>query len=60
MKTIVAVAIAILCASGVLAAVFVLGGEYQQDLFEDYMGDSIEKNPQRQPSDIDLPSIDLP
>ena len=45
LKTILIVAIAIAVAIGVVAVVFVVGGQYQQELFEEYMEDS-----QRPPS----------
>ena len=60
MKTIAVVAIAILCAIGVMTAVFVLGDAYQQELFEEYLEDSQDKPSQRQEGTVNLPSFDIP
>jgi hypothetical protein len=59
LKTIVLVAIAIICAAGILTAVFVLGSRYQQELFEEFMEDS---QPTRKSSQINpnLPTFDVP
>ena len=59
MKTLVVVAIAVLCALGIMVAVFVLGGAYQQELFKEYMEDSQDTS-QRQQNPIDIPSFDVP
>ena len=59
MKTLVVVAIAVLCALGIMVAVFVLGGAYQQELFKEYMEDSQDTS-QRQQNPIDMPSFDVP
>ena len=55
MKTILIVAIAIAFAIGVVAVVFVVGGHYQQELFEEYLEDS-----QRPPSTRGEISNNLP
>ncbi|NIM25267.1 MAG: hypothetical protein GTN35_02025 [Nitrososphaeria archaeon] len=60
MKTIAVVAIAILCAVGVLFAVFVMGGAYQQELFDDYLEDSQNPPSQRPQSPVNMPSFDVP
>lgn len=59
MKTLVVVAIAVLCALGIMVAVFVLGGAYQQELFKEYMED-FQDTSQRQQNPIDMPSFDVP
>ena len=59
MKSLVVVAIAVLCALGIMVAVFVLGGAYQQELFKEYMEDSQDTS-QRQQNPIDMPSSDVP
>ena len=60
MKTIAVVAIAILCAVGVMVAVFVMGGSYQQELFDDYLEDSQSPPSQRQQNTVNMPSFDVP
>lgn len=60
MKTIAVVAIAILCAVGVMVAVFVMGGAYQQELFDDYLDDSQNPPSQRQQNPVNMPSFDVP
>lgn len=59
MNTIVVVAIAIALGMGILAAVFVVGGMYQQELFEEYVEDS-QTSKKRDSPNIDLPSFDVP
>ena len=60
MKTMVVVAIAILCAVGVMVAVFAMGGAYQQELFDDYLEDS-QNRPSQKPQDlVNMPSFDVP
>lgn len=53
------VAIAVAIAIGVLAAVFVIGGMYQQELFEEYVEDS-QSPPKRDSVNLDLPTFDVP
>ena len=60
MKTLAVVAIAILCAVGVMVAVFVMGGSYQQELFDDYLEDSQNPPSQRQQNPVNMPSFDVP
>ena len=59
LKTVVLVAIAIVCAIVILATVFVVGQMYQKELFEEYMEDSNSqgKKPQTNPN---LPVFEVP
>ena len=57
MRTIVIVGIALACAMGIVAAVFVVGGMYQQELFDEYIEDS--QNPPRSEINPNLPSFDI-
>jgi hypothetical protein len=59
LKTIVILAIALACGIGIVAAVFVVGGMYQQELFEEYMDNAQDsKNPRPIPSP-NLPEFDI-
>ena len=60
MKTIIVVGIAILCAIGIMVAVFAVGGAYQQELFDEYLEDSQDKPSQIQPSPVNMPTFDVP
>ena len=60
MKTIAVLAIAILCAFGLMVAVFVMGGAYQQELFDEYLEDSYNPSSQKQQSPVNMPSFDIP
>ena len=57
LKTIVVVAVAIACSMGIVAAVFVVGGMYQQELFDEYMDDV--QNSQRPLTNPNLPAFDI-
>ncbi|MFB5606656.1 MAG: hypothetical protein ACE5RG_00990 [Candidatus Nitrosomaritimum yanchengensis] len=59
MKTIVLVAIAIICAVGILTAVFFLGSRYQQELFEEYVEESQSPRKSSQISP-NLPTFEVP
>ena len=58
MKTIAILAFAVACAIGIVAAVFVIGGMYQQELFEEYMEDSQSKS-SRPATNPNLPELDI-
>ncbi|MEJ2261149.1 MAG: hypothetical protein P8X83_05790, partial [Nitrosopumilaceae archaeon] len=59
LKTIELVAIAIICMIGILSAVFVFGGAYQQELFEEYLENS--QSPRQKPQNVqDLPTFKIP
>ena len=49
--------IALAISLGIVAAVFVVGGMYQQELFEEYVEDS--KNPPRSEVKPNLPAFDI-
>ncbi len=55
----VIVAIAVLCSVGVVAAVFVVGGMYQQELFDEYMEDAQDSQSPRQLTNPNLPAFDI-
>lgn len=59
LKTIVLVAIAIICAVGILATVFAVGSSYQQELFEEYMEDS-QSSGKKPPTNTNLPTFEMP
>jgi len=52
------VAIAVLCSVGVVAAFFVVGGIYQQELFDEYMDDAKGSQSARQLTNPNLPAFD--
>ena len=52
-------AIAIACSIGIVATVFVVGGMYQQELFEEYIEDSQGSQSPRPPTVPDLPDFDI-
>ena len=54
------IAIAICCSIVVLAAVFVIGGMYQQELFDEYVEDSQNSPSTRDFGNPDLPSVLIP
>jgi len=59
MRTLLIIAIAVLCSFGIIGAVFIIGGMYQQELFEDYMENS--KNPQKRDLDpTNIHSFNIP
>ena len=49
--------IAIAISVGIVTAVFVVGGIYQQELFEEYLEDT--QNPPRSEVNPDLPAFDI-
>jgi len=53
------VMIAILCFFGIIGTVFIIGGMYQQELFEDYIENS-KKPPKRSLDPTDIPSFSIP
>jgi hypothetical protein len=59
LKTIILVAIAIAVAVGIVAAVFVVGGQYQQELFEEYLEDSQKSSSSRPATNPNLPKFDI-
>jgi len=58
LKTIAIVAIVVLCSLGVVAAVFVVGGMYQQELFDEYMDDAQGSQSARPFTNPNLPAFD--
>jgi len=59
MKTLLIITIAILCSFGIIGAVFIIGGMYQLELFEDYMENAI--NPSKRNLDpTNIPSFNIP
>jgi Gpi18-like mannosyltransferase len=58
LKTIVLVAIAIAVTVGIVVAVFVVGGQYQQELFEEYLEDS-QKSSSRLETSPNLPKFNI-
>jgi hypothetical protein len=58
LKTIVIVAIALALSLGIVAAVFVLGGMYQQELFDEYIEDVSDSQSPRQLTNPNLPVLD--
>jgi hypothetical protein len=59
LRTIVILAIAIVCCAGITAAVMIAGGEYQKVLFDEYIED-IENPPKpRLDTNPNLPKIDI-
>ena len=59
MKTILIVAIAIAFAIGAVAVVFVVGGHYQQELFAEYMEDSLKSPNTRGENSNNLPKFQI-
>ncbi len=58
MKTIVIVAIALALSIGIVAAVFVVGGMYQKELFDEYIEDVSDSQSPRQLTNPNLPVLD--
>jgi ABC-type uncharacterized transport system permease subunit len=58
LKTIVIVAIAVLCSVGVVAVVFIVSGMYQQALFDEYMDDAQGSQIARPLTTPNLPAFD--
>jgi len=59
LKTIVIVAISVTCSVCIVAAVFVLGGMYQQALFEEYLDDAQDSQSPRPLTAPNLPAFDI-
>jgi len=59
LDTIILVAIAIAVAVGIVTAVFVTGGQYQQELFEEYMEDTQKSSNPREENSINLPKFEM-
>jgi hypothetical protein len=59
LRTIVIIAIAVVCSIGIIAAVFVVGGIYQQELFDDYMEDVQDSQSSRPLTNQNLPIFDI-
>jgi hypothetical protein len=59
LRTIVIIAIAVVCSIGIIAAVFVVGGIYQQELFDDYMEDVQDSQSSRPLTNPNLPTFDI-
>ena len=59
LRTIVIIAIAVVCSIGIIAAVFVVGGIYQQELFDDYMEDVQDSQKSRPLTNPNLPTFDI-
>ena len=53
------VAIAIAVAVSIVAVVFVVGGQYQQELFEEYMEDTQKPSNSREENSINLPKFEM-
>ncbi len=59
MRTLLIIMIALLCSFGIIGAVFIIGGMYQQELFEEYLENS--KNPPKRNLDpTNTPSFSIP
>jgi len=58
LKTIGIVGIVVLCSVGIVAAVFVIGGMYQQELFDEYMDDAQGSPSERPLTNPNLPTFD--
>ncbi len=58
MKTIVIVAIALALSIGIVAAVFVVGGMYQKELFDEYIEDVSDSQSPKQLTNPNLPVLD--
>jgi len=48
-----------LCSFGIIGAVFIIGGMYQQELFEDYM-ENVKNPPKRKLDTTNMPSFNVP
>ena len=59
MRTIVILAIAIVCFVGIAAAVLIAGGEYQKVLFDEYIEDIENPSKPRLDTNPNLPKIDI-
>ncbi len=59
LRTIIVLAIAIACSVGIVTAVFVMGGMYQQELFDEYMNDVQDSQSPRPVTNPNLPAFDI-
>jgi len=59
LKTIVIVAISVICSICIVAAVFALGGMYQHELFEEYLDDAQDSQSPRPLTNPNLPAFDI-
>ena len=59
LRTIIVLAIAIACSVGIVAAVFVVGGMYQQELFDEYIEDVQDSQSPRPVTNPNLPAFDI-
>ena len=59
LRMIIVLAIAIACSIGIVAAVFVMGGMYQQELFDEYMDDVQDSQNPRPVTNPNLPAFDI-
>ncbi len=59
LRTIIVLAIAIACSIGIVAAVFVVGGMYQQELFDEYIEDVQDSQSPRPVTNPNLPAFDI-
>ncbi len=57
-RTVIVVVIAIVCSIGIVAAVMVVGGMYQQELFDEYMDDVQDSQSSRPLTNPNLPAFD--
>ena len=53
------VGLALAISIGIVAAVFVVGGMYQQELFEEYIEDTQDPQGKRTETSPNLPSLDI-
>jgi len=58
LKTIAILAIVVFCSLGVVAAVLVIGGMYQQELFDEYMDDAQGSQSTKPLTNPNLPAFD--
>ena len=59
LRTIIILAIAIACSVGIVAAVFIVGGMYQQELFDEYIEDVQDSQSSRPVTNPNLPAFDI-
>ena len=59
LRTIVIVAIAVVFSLGIVAVAFVVGGIYQQELFDEYMEDVQDSQSPRPVTNPNLPAFDI-
>ena len=59
LRTILILAIAIVCGIAILSAFFVLGSIYQQELYQEYLEEKQDSENSRDSKNPNLPSIDI-